>query len=218
MNGEGDFAAARAILETIPYPRYDTAGKPIWPDLLPRWQLLMLQRDYARAEKLVNDFPLEEFPAAPGLKNMLLGITAWASGDQGGARSRLEKVRTQWESELRERPDDLGMMAHLGLLYASLGQKEEGLRLSRRALDLVPANEAIERPAYSGNLALAYAWTGEPDKAVTIIEQLLNKPASEFEGFEPPSLTILRSWKWDRLRGNPRFEKILAGPEPQTVY
>ena len=33
MNGEGDFAAARAILETIPYPRYDARGQPIWDDL-----------------------------------------------------------------------------------------------------------------------------------------------------------------------------------------
>jgi hypothetical protein len=32
------------------------------------------------------------------------------------------------------------------------------------------------------------------------------------------TLTQLQSWKWDGLRSNPRFQKILAGPEPKTVY
>jgi hypothetical protein len=25
-------------------------------------------------------------------------------------------------------------------------------------------------------------------------------------------------WEWDSLRSNPRFQKILAGPEPKTIY
>jgi hypothetical protein len=25
-------------------------------------------------------------------------------------------------------------------------------------------------------------------------------------------------WEWDSLRSNPRFQKILAAPEPKTVY
>ena len=24
-------------------------------------------------------------------------------------------------------------------------------------------------------------------------------------------------WEWDSLRSNPRFQKILAGPEPKTI-
>ena len=35
----------------------------------------MLERDYAGAERLLVDFPLEEFPApAPGLKICLFGL------------------------------------------------------------------------------------------------------------------------------------------------
>ena len=97
MNGEGDFAAARAILETIPYPRYDARGQPIWDDLVPRWRLLMLERDYAGAEKLLVDFPLEEFPPPlAGLKNFFFALTAWAKGDQDRARERFEKGRSDW--------------------------------------------------------------------------------------------------------------------------
>jgi TolB-like protein/Flp pilus assembly protein TadD len=219
MNGEGDFAAARAILETIPYPRYDAGGQPILDDLVVRWRLLMLERDYTGAERLLVDFPLEEFPApAPGLKDFFIGRTAWAKGDQPRARELFEKVRRDWEPLVREHPDDPSWRTRLGVLYAYLGRKEEALRESRRAVELVPENDAIERPAYSTNLALVYALTGESEKAVSLIEQLLTKPSVEVQGVHAMTLTNLRSWKWDVLRSNPRFQEILASPEPKTIY
>ena len=87
-------------------------------------------------------------------------------------------MRRDWESLARDHPNDPAIMTGLGVLYAYLGRKEEALRESRRAVDLVPENDAIERPAYSTNLALVYALTGESEKAVTLIEQLLTKPAA----------------------------------------
>jgi TolB-like protein/Flp pilus assembly protein TadD len=218
MNGEGDFAAARAILETIPYPRYDAGGQPILDDLVVRWRLLMLERDYTGAERLLVDFPLEEFPAHPGLKNIFFALTAWAKGDQPRARELFEKVRRDWESFARDHPNDPAVLTRLGVLYAYLGRKEEALRESRRAVELVPGNDAIERPAYSANLALVYALTGESEKAVSLIEQLLTKPSVEVQGVHAMTLTNLRSWKWDVLRSNPRFQEILASPEPKTIY
>jgi tetratricopeptide (TPR) repeat protein len=218
MNGEGDFAAARTIFETIPYPRYDAHGQPIWDDLFPRFRLLMLERDYAGAERLLVDFPFEEFPAPPGIKDIFFAQTAWAKGDQPRARELFEKVLRDWEPLVREHPDDPTFTTWLGLLYAYLGRKEEALRESRRAVELVPENDAIERPAYSTNLALAYALTGESERAVTLIEQLLTKPAVEVQGVHAITLTDLRSWRWDALRSNPRFQEILAAPEPKTVY
>jgi tetratricopeptide (TPR) repeat protein len=106
----------------------------------------------------------------------------------------------------------------LGLVNAYLGRNEEALRESRRAVDLVPANDAIERPRYLTNLALVYALTGETEKAITLVEKLLTMPSVEAGGVAPITLTQLRGWKWDSLRSNPRFQKILAGPEPKTVY
>jgi hypothetical protein len=46
-------------------------------------------------------------------------------------------------------------------------------------------------------------------------------PAAGFPvgGDESITLADLRQrWEWDPLRNNPRFQKILAGPEPATSY
>ena len=122
------------------------------------------------------------------------------------------------ESTVRDHPDDPWFVSWLGMVYAYLGRKEEALRESQRAVDLVPANDAIERPHYLSNLALVYALTGETEKAVTLVEQLLTTPTADSMAFHAITFTQLRSWRWDSLRSNPRFQKILAGPEPKTVY
>jgi tetratricopeptide (TPR) repeat protein len=219
MNGEGDFAAARAILDTIPYPRRDGSGNPVWDDMVLRWELSMLERDFAGAEKLLVEFPLEEFPPpVTGLKGFCFARTAWARGDQNRARELLQKGRTALEALVRDHPDDPAFIYGLGLVNAYLGRKEEALHESQRAVDLVPENDAIERPRYLTNLALVYALTGETDKAITLVEQLLTRPTGGGGGVDALTLTDLRSWKWDSLRGNPRFQKILASPEPKTVY
>jgi tetratricopeptide (TPR) repeat protein len=188
-------------------------------DLGFRWELLMLERDFAGAEKLLVEFPLEDFPPPfDGVKRFFFACTAWARGDQDRARDLFEKNRRRLETKIQEHPDDPTFITWLGLTNAYLGRKEEALLESRRAIDLVPANDTVERNRYLTNLALVYALTGETEKAVTLVEQLLTTPAAESMGVAPITLTQLRGWRWDSLRSNPRFQKILAGPEPKTVY
>ena len=168
---------------------------------------------------MLVDFPLEEVPPPnTGVKNFAFACAAWARGDQDKARAVFEKGRTAWESTVRDHPDDPAFVTWLGVLYAYLGRKEESLRESHRAIDLVPEKDAIERPRYLANLAVVYALTGETEKAVTLVEQLLTTPSAEGGGVPPITLTQLKSWRWDSLRSNPRFQKILAGPEPNTIY
>jgi TolB-like protein/Flp pilus assembly protein TadD/class 3 adenylate cyclase len=216
MIGEGDFAAAKAILETIPYPRWDASGNPVWDDMVPRWELYMLERDFAGAEKLLVDFPLQDFPPPHnGLKTFFFARIALAKGDLATARALFEKARPAYEAAVQDHPGEPRFLARLGLLYAYLGRNEDALRESRRAVDLVAENDAIDRPRYSGNLALVYALTGETDEAITLVEQLLTTPTGPEDQI---TITELRSWRWDSLRSNPPFQKILAGPEPKTIY
>jgi Flp pilus assembly protein TadD len=214
MLGEGDFAAAKAILATIPNPMRDNGGNPSGEDTEIRWELFMLERDFASAEKVLIEFPGEEFPPPfVGWKTFARACTALASGDPAKARALFEKARPAYEAAVHDSLDEPKFLTALGLVYAYLGRTDDALRESRRAVDLVPETDAIDRPRYLANLALVYALTGQTEEAVTLVEQLLTTPAAD--GI---TLTELRSWKWDSLRSNPRFQKILAGPEPKTIY
>jgi hypothetical protein len=100
-------------------------------------------------------------------------------------------------------------------------RKEDAIRESRRAIELEPeSQDAFHGALCAGNLALVYALVGEPDQAITLIERLLSTPGAIHYPDFPNSITLAElrlRWEWDSLRSNPRFQKILAGPEPKTV-
>ena len=68
-------------------------------------------------------------------------------------------------------------------------------------------------------LALILARTNQPDESIELTQRLLTKPGA-VDNFEA-SMTLpdLRQrWQWDPLRSDPRFQRILAGSEPKTIY
>jgi serine/threonine-protein kinase len=102
-----------------------------------------------------------------------------------------------------------------------MDREKDALRESRRAVELEPqSHNAFVSARLSANLALVYALLGEPDQAIPLVERLLSIPGPlDWPDF-PPSITLsdLRlRWEWDSLRSNPRFQKILAGSEPETI-
>jgi eukaryotic-like serine/threonine-protein kinase len=211
-------AAGSKILQNIP------AGPDPDGDLaLARWDLAILERDYATAEKIVTDFPLEDFSKArPAPKTFYQGRIALARGDIESAQRYFAAARPDIEKRVRDNPDVAERHARLGLLYAYMQRKEDAIRESRRAIELEPESEnAFHGPLYAANLALVYALVGEPDQAITLIERLLSTPGALSYPDYPQNITLadlrLRR-EWDSLRSNPRFQKILAGPEPKTVY
>jgi TolB-like protein/Flp pilus assembly protein TadD len=212
-----DLTAARAKLREIP------AG--VDPDgvvTLANWNLSMLERDWATAEKWLTDFPSDEFPDV-GPKSFYQAQTALARGDVERARTLLEKVKPVLEKNVRDHPDNAGDHAALGILYAYMGRKEEAIRESRRAVELWPeSTDAVNGPQFAYNLALVYALTGEVDQALPLVERLLRTPgATNRQDFYTGGITLAElrlRWQWDKLRGDPRFQKLLDGPEPKTIY
>ncbi len=101
-------------------------------------------------------------------------------------------------------------------------RKEDAIREGRRAFELEPeSQDAFHGAIGAANLALVSALVGEPDQAITLFERLLSTPGAASYPDWPNSITLaelrLRR-EWDSLRSDPRFQKILAGPEPKTVY
>jgi serine/threonine protein kinase/Tfp pilus assembly protein PilF len=210
-------AAGIKILQNIP------AGMdPNGVATLARWDMAMMARDYATAEKILTDFPLENFPR-PGEapKTYYQGRIALARGDIESARHYFAAVAPTIEACVHDDPNEPNGHAQLGLLYAFMDRKEDAIREGRRAVDIDPESQnAFHGVARTANLALVYALVGEPDQAITLIERLLGTPGSvQWPDFESNiSLADLRlRWEWDSLRSNPRFQKILDGPEPKTL-
>ena len=212
-------AAGRRILENIP-ARLDSDGEVA----LTRWDMAMLERDYATAEKILSDLPVEKFQASDAPKTYYQGRTALARGDKESAQRYFAATIPALEKWVRDAPDDPQRHALIGLLYAYLHRNEDAIREARRAVELEPeSQDAFHGAMEAANLAMVYALIGEQDPAITLIERLLSTPGPfPGSGAEFPSditLADLRlRWEWDSLRSNPRFQKILAGPEPKTNY
>ena len=204
-------AAGRKMLQSIP-PGIDPDGMVTEA----RWDLAMLQRDYTGAEKILADSGLEKLGGGP--ITFYQGRTALARGDAESARRYFAAAAPAFEGWVRDDPAD----PNHGLLYAYMQRKEDALREARRAVELEPESQkAFHGALAAANLALVYALVGEQDEAITLIERLLSIPGPVKGLDQPQNITLAElrlRWEWDSLRSNPRFQKILEGPEPKTVY
>ena len=110
--------------------------------LLGRWDLAMLERDYAAAEKILTDSPLEDSRHSVQLpKTFYLGRIALARGDIESAQRYFAAATPEIEKRVRDAPDNAERHAQLGLLYAYMRRKEDAIRESRRAIELEPESQ-----------------------------------------------------------------------------
>ena len=138
------------------------------------------------------------------------GLLARIKGDAAAARAAFTAARAQQEEAVRARPDDGPTFCLLGLIDAGLGRKEEALREGRRALELTPvAKNAVDGPEILYFFAVICAWTGERDLAIEQLETLAKMPVGVSYG------ELRLDPDWDPLRGDPRFDKILASLAPK---
>ena len=128
-----------------------------------------------------------------------------------------------FEKRMREHPNDPERHADLGLLYAWMQRKPDAIREGRRAVALEPeSRNAFHGASEAAYLAVIYALAGEQEQAITLVDRLLSTPGAVGNTTERSANITLADLRlrreWDSLRGNPRFQKILAGPEPKTIY
>ena len=121
-------------------------------------------------------------------------------------RAYSDSARVVLEAAVKQRPEDAGFHGALGLAYAGLDRKGDAIREARRSLELVPiSKDAFFGAARAVNLAHVYALVGEHEAAIDQLKLLLSIP-SEI------SIPLLRvDPNWDSLRGDPRFQRLLAG-------
>ena len=157
----GNPAAGRKILQNIP-----AGGDPDGAVALARWDLAMLERDYATAEKIVTDSPSQDFPkAGDAPKTFYQGRIALARGDIESAQRYFAAARPDIEKRVRDDPDVAERHARLGLLYAYM-QRKGGCHSRRSSCYRTRARKRkrISRPPRRGQsgAGLCTRWRAGP--------------------------------------------------------
>ncbi len=133
------------------------------------------------------------------------GVVAQMRGDKAGARSAFTSARNEAAKLVADQPDYAEALCVLGMADAALNHKEEAIREGRRAVELLPVTkDSIIGAQLVQNLALIYAWTGEKDLAFKQLAVAARIPSHLSYG------ELRLHPRWDPLRGDPRFEKIVA--------
>ena len=92
-----------------------------------------------------------------------------------------------------------------------MGQKELAIREAKHAIDLMP----ISKDIYDGGLVLeglaqVYTWSGDHDRAIEVLQKLVSMPS--YINYARLKFHPL----WKPLRGDPRFEQIVASLAPKS--
>jgi TolB-like protein/Flp pilus assembly protein TadD len=198
---KGDGKAAENQLASAA-PATDSGGLVIST----RVWVMTLERKFPEALQAVQQFPGEILDTHTGRvpKAFFEGLIYHYQGDKLKAAAAFERARIVAEQLVRESPDDAPRHALLGEILAALGQKDAAISEGKHATRLLPESEdAYDGPQISAALAEIYAWTGENDEALQLLDHLLATP----NGMTVPLLKL--DPVWDPLRQDPRFQALI---------
>ena len=168
-----------------------------------RVELLLLQRKFPDALALLKQSP-QDVSHFDKPRELLEGAIFSFLNDKEKALSAFERARTIAEKAVRESPDDASRHATLGLILAGLGEKDAAIAEGKRAVELLPeSQDAFDGPKTTVALAQIYAWTGENEQALQLLDRSLGTPS----GVTIPSLKL--DPIWDPLRTDPRFQALV---------
>ena len=108
-------------------------------------------------------------------------------------------------------------MQALALAKAEMGEKDSALKDAERAIMLAPSDKnPVEGPALEETLAQIYTLFGENGRAISILTRLLQTPYISMSYYPMPITPahLRLDPRWDRLRGDPAFQKLCQEKQP----
>ncbi len=159
-----------------------------------------------------GDDPSERYPAA-----WFEAVAAKMRGDEAAARTAFTAARLVKERAFAQRPTSGEYLSDLAVIDAGLGRKDDALREARRACEMLPYETAAEvAPVIYCNLAVVYAWTGEPDLAIATLTEVVKHPSGNNLLSQPTYGDFRLNPVWDPLRQDPRFEVLVSQLAPKS--
>jgi len=209
---KGDTALLKSFLNQVP-PGVDPDGGVTSV----RWEVAMLDRDYAAARRAIDGSTAKELSyTAEGAtpRSFFEGSIALAQGDIAGSQKYFADAQPVFENAVKEAPLSAMRHANLGWLYAFMGRKEDAMREGRRAVELKPeSKDAVDGVIANCYLALIYARVGEKDLAFALLDRLIKTPgAVDSVDYSVTINDLKHRWEWDPIRSDPRFQKLLEQP------
>jgi TolB-like protein/class 3 adenylate cyclase/Tfp pilus assembly protein PilF len=207
----GDPAELRKPLNVIAQQGPEAARSVAFPMLVCSW----IQRDKNEAEKALAVIPAEgvanSFDEASVPREFCVGRTAWLFGDKDVTQTALTAARAIFERTTREQPDYAQGWSYLGLTDAMLGRCDEAIQEGKRACEILPfKKDSWVGPIWIAYLAAIYTWCGDKDVALEQLKTSVELPTGITYG------ELKSSPDWDSLRGDPRFEQIVASLAPKV--
>jgi len=211
---KGDIALLKSFLNQVP-PGVDPDGGVTSV----RWEVAMLDRDYAAARRAIDASSAKELSYIGELatpRSFFEGCIALAQGDIVGAEKYFEVAQPVFENAVKQAPSSAIRRANLGWLYAFMGRKEDAIREGRRAVELKPeSKDAVDGVIVNCYLALIYARVGEKDLAFPLLERLLKTPgAVDSVDYSVTVNDLKHRWEWDPIRSDPRFQELIGEKKP----
>jgi len=208
---KGDSRPMREVLDKFmrenPGSRFKVAGSRVF--------LAEAERDPVAGMQALADVREESFgpDALQHPRAFFEARFARLKGDEAAAQAAFTRARTVQQEIVDRQPDYAPALCVLGIIDAGLGRKEDAIREGRRAVELMPPEkDAINGSTIINRLAMIYAWVGEKDLAIQELERSLRYPNRLNYG----QLKLFPAW--DPLRGDPRFERIVASLAPDGAH
>jgi TolB-like protein/Tfp pilus assembly protein PilF len=202
---KGDFSAAEKAFEAVKSMPLNNEQKLKIASA--RADVYLLERKYQeglREAERLPDESLTGLPGALGEKYYLVGFAQKALHDDTSAHAAFLKAKSAVEEQLRRSPDSPDVHLQLGKVLAYLGEKDSALAEAQRAAELQPeSKDAFGGPEIMAGVAQVHAIVGENDRAIEILDGLLNRPSGVTVAF------LKVNPIWDPLRSDPRFQALI---------
>jgi tetratricopeptide (TPR) repeat protein len=174
----------------------------------------LIDGDRPEAERVLATSPRSDFQDIDFSfyypKAWFEAMIARDNNDDVRAQAAFRSARAILAQRLVIKPEHARTIAVLAQVDAGLGQKELALQEAQHAIDLMP----ISKDIYDGGLVLeglaqVYTWSGDHDRAIEVLQKLVSMPS--YINYARLKFHPL----WKPLRGDPRFEKIVASLAPR---